>query len=417
MPIWAASNTASMLILYLSSFVPYPLQGGGCLRLHDMVSSAVQEHRILFASVTRLPISDEEWPLSRQFIRPPIVVRVEDSDTPSADVTAATADWRLVPLGVGGINSRKAWAALADLPLQQIDVIHVVGSALVPYALAIKARFPQVRLILDLHRVDWHARLRTVASDRRWWRRRSGWRAALETVKWYWFQRRAVRTVDKVLVCSDVDGTRVAGWIPPSRLEVVPNGVAVDLSPPTREPSDSQDLVFTGTMQYDPNIEAACDFVRDIWPRVRASVPQARFWIVGKDPTEAVRQLHSDANGVVVTGAVPDVVPYLQRSVAAVVPLKNGGGTRLKILEAMSVGRAVVSTTVGAEGLDVSSGENILIGDDPSTFAAHCIAVLQNRHLRHRLAAAGRHLVEKRYDTRVMQTRLRECYASLNAPQ
>ena len=405
-----------MKILYLSSFVPYPLRGGGCLRLHDMVSSAVQEHEVLFASVTREPIPTEEWPLSRRFVSPPAVVRVGDDATPASEVTAVIDDWHLVPLGVRRIVAREAWVALARMPLEQIDVVHIVGTALVPYALAIKARAPRARLVLDLHRVDWHARLRSVASDRRWWTRRSGWRAAWETVKWYWFQRRAIGAIDKVLVCSEVDGARVAGWTTPDRVEVVPNGAAVPESLPTSEPVDSQDLVFTGAMLFDPNIEAACYFVRDIWPRVRQSAPQAKFWIVGKDPSEAVRQLHNDANGVVVTGEVPDIVPYLQRCVAAVVPLKNGGGTRLKILEAMAAGRAVVSTSVGAEGLDVTSGQNILIADEPSTFAAHCIAVLHDPDFRHRLADGGRRLVAERYDTRVMQARLRECYGSLKEP-
>jgi glycosyltransferase involved in cell wall biosynthesis len=169
-------------------------------------------------------------------------------------------------------------------------------------------------------------------------------------------------------------------------------------------------------MLFEPNIEAACFFVRDIWPRVREAMPRATFWIVGTEPSEAVRRLHSESNGVVVTGEVPDVLPYLQRSVAAIVPLKNGGGTRLKILEAMAAGRAVVSTSVGAEGLDVRTGENILIADDPLTFASHCISVLNSPDLRHRLAAAGRRLVEQRYSTAVTQARLRACYDSLRLP-
>jgi len=145
---------------------------------------------------------------------------------------------------------------------------------------------------------------------------------------------------------------------------------------------------------------------------VRQQIPGVRFFIVGKDPPPAIRRYGRDP-GIVVTGTVDDVRGYFRKTTAVVVPLRIGGGTRLKILEAMAMGKPVVSTAVGAEGLEVADGENILIADDPPGMARALISVLRDRALRERLAGAGRKLVEERYDWTSIANRLERAYSSL----
>jgi glycosyltransferase involved in cell wall biosynthesis len=138
-------------------------------------------------------------------------------------------------------------------------------------------------------------------------------------------------------------------------------------------------------------------FCREILPLIRAEEPGVRLTIVGRAPTPAVRRLADEA-GVHVTGRVDDVRPYLGEATAYVVPLRIGGGTRLKIFEAMAMGKAVVSTTVGAEGLPVTSGEHLLVADEPQTFARAVVGLLRDPDRRHRLESAARALVLERYD-------------------
>jgi glycosyltransferase involved in cell wall biosynthesis len=156
-------------------------------------------------------------------------------------------------------------------------------------------------------------------------------------------------------------------------------------------------LVFTATMNYGPNAEAAIHFATHIWPQVRAAIPDATLKIVGHGPPAPVRQL-GQRPGITVTGSVPDVRPYLASAQAVVVPLRIGGGTRLKIVEALAMAKPVVTTTLGAEGLAVEPGRHLLIADDPDAFASDVIALLRDPARRASLAHAGRALVEERYD-------------------
>jgi glycosyltransferase involved in cell wall biosynthesis len=155
-------------------------------------------------------------------------------------------------------------------------------------------------------------------------------------------------------------------------------------------------------MNHPPNADGIAWFVREVWPQT----PDARLLVVGRDPPESVLRLASDR--IAVTGAVPDVAPYFARATAVIVPLLSGGGTRLKILEAFAAGRAVVSTSIGAEGLEVSDGRHLLLADGAHAFAEATGRLLADPELRARLAAEARKLVQERYDWRALGDRLEE---------
>jgi len=193
---------------------------------------------------------------------------------------------------------------------------------------------------------------------------------------------------------------------------VVPNGVAsheLRPSPASREPAT---LLFTGTLSHPPNAEGICWFAENAWARIRSAHPHAKLLIVGHDPPSAVRGLGA-RGGIEVVGPVTEMAPYFARATAVVVPLLSGGGTRLKILEAFSSARAVVSTSVGSVGLDVQPGSDLLVADGADAFAAATLRLLEEPSLRERLAVAGRELAEDRYDWRVLGERLEAPLAGL----
>ncbi len=222
----------------------------------------------------------------------------------------------------------------------------------------------------------------------------------LESAKMQRFEPEQARRFHHVIAVSEADRTAMSTMVDPSHISVVPTGV--DLSKyrydPELRPQGSL-VIFTGSMDWQPNIDGVEYFCSEIWPLVLQKVPQARFRIVGRDPHPRVKKLASDS--VEVTGTVPSIVDHLREATAIVVPLRIGGGTRIKIYEGMAMGKATVSTTVGAEGLDVQHQRDILLEDTPGGFADAISTLLQNEDARRRLES-GAAATARKYDWSVI---------------
>ena len=176
----------------------------------------------------------------------------------------------------------------------------------------------------------------------------------------------------------------------------VPTGVDVRYFRANGTPEDPAELVFTGSMDWHPNEDAIRHFITDILPAIRREMPRVRLTVVGRNPSDGLRR-DAEQAGVKVTGTVDDVRPYIDAAAVYVVPLRIGGGTRLKVFEALSMGKAVVSTGVGVEGLPLAPGEHYLKADDPQAFASAVVTLLRDPQRRHALGDAGRRLTHARY--------------------
>jgi len=220
------------------------------------------------------------------------------------------------------------------------------------------------------------------------------------------YERAAVCKFQHVIAVSENDRSLMTRWVDGDRVTVVPTGV--DLahyrpdpasSDPDSDPtSDANPLdasaplvTFVGAMDWEPNVDGVEYFCSEVWPSIKAEVPQARFRIVGRNPHSRVQKWAANAidHSIEVTGRVTSVVEHLRQSAVIIVPLRIGGGTRLKIYEAMATAKAVVSTTIGAEGLDVHHGRDIILADDPGSFAQAVIMLLRDRELRRRYEKAA----------------------------
>lgn len=202
------------------------------------------------------------------------------------------------------------------------------------------------------------------------------------------YEQESVRRFPRVVAVSEHDKRLMSTWIAPDRISVVPTGVDTEqFHPASTPPKNSRLVLFVGAMDWEPNADAVEYFCREIWPGVLAKVPDAHFRIVGRNPGARVQRL--GCASIEVTGRVPSVVEHLREASVVVVPLRIGGGTRLKIYEAMAVGKAVVSTIVGAEGLDVHDGADIVLSDTPQKFAESVIALLNNDERRMRIERAA----------------------------
>jgi polysaccharide biosynthesis protein PslH len=213
----------------------------------------------------------------------------------------------------------------------------------------------------------------------------------LEFSKMLRYEEKTVRRFDRVIAVSEHDKKLMTAWVEPERVTVVPTGVDTEQFCPDQHSSQEKPLVvFVGAMDWEPNVDAVKYFCAEVWPLVLAKVPGAQFRIVGRNPDRRVRGLAGPS--VEVTGRVPSVVEHLREAAVVVVPLRVGGGTRLKIYEAMAVGKAVVSTTVGAEGLDVHHGKDVMLADSAGSFAKSVITLLTDEKLRDRQGRAATEL-------------------------
>lgn len=225
------------------------------------------------------------------------------------------------------------------------------------------------------------------------------------------FEVKALNEFDGHIVVSEQDAERLRRMNSRAGIFVIENGVDVSYYA-TEQSAGRRRIVFVGSMDYHANIDGAKNFGRNVWPAVREKKPELVFTIVGRDPSPEVRAL-SSIDGVEVTGRVDDVRPYYREAIAAVVPLNVGGGSRLKILEAMAAGVPVVSTKLGAEGLDSSDGENILLTDGPAQIAEAVLRIIADHELEKRLISGGYALVRERYDWARLGTKLLDRYQAM----
>ncbi len=250
------------------------------------------------------------------------------------------------------------------------------------------------KVVLDTHEVAYDLARQMAASGGSLPRRLYG------SLNWRKLRREelaAFRGSDGLCVCSVEDERRIHAEIPAARVVLIPNAAdVVHYQPRDSDPKpDGRTVVFFGLLSTFPNIDGVTFLLREIWPRVAAARPSARCKIVGARPPQAIRDLAGP--GVEITGFVEDLRPSLASAAAIVVPLRVGSGTRLKIVEGMAMGKAIVSTTLGAEGIDATPEKDILIADDPAAFAAAVIRLLDEPRLGATIGEAARTLAVARY--------------------
>jgi glycosyltransferase involved in cell wall biosynthesis len=296
---------------------------------------------------------------------------------------------------------------------QEFDVIQVEGVHLLAYIEQIRKAAPRAVLIGDWHNIESELMARYAENTPSLFRRLY---AARTTGLLRMAEDRLLALCDAHTVCSGRERDLLLARAPRARVEVIGNGVDVKFF--TGEAGGGQaerrNLVFVGSMGYHANIDAALYFAREIWPQVLRLRPDLRFLVVGSRPAPEVLELAKQP-GITVTGTVEDIRPYYRQALAVVVPLRVGSGTRLKVLEAMASGVPVLSTTLGAEGLDVTPDKNILISDSAAGMVRMAAEIRSDSREWNELAANGRKLVESAYDWGIFGAKLRKLYTELLA--
>jgi sugar transferase (PEP-CTERM/EpsH1 system associated) len=395
-----------MRILVVAPYPPYPPRFGGAARIYHLLRGLARDHRITLLCFASPDEAAGMRPLADLGIQVHTVAR------PPARDPRRKRLYQLRSLVGRTYSHYSLWsprmAAVLDglVSRRTFDVIQVeFGDLAGSYPVA-----PGALRVLDEHNVEYRFMERLERHERSRLRRLY---YRLEARKLRRDELAACRRADAILTTSDVDRATLLPHVEATPIRVVPNGVDTTFFTPGPATDGPPRLVFTGAIDYQPNTDGVLYFCAEIWPRIRRAAPEATLAVVGKDPPPAVRALAGD--GIVVTGTVPDVRPWMQTATVFVVPLRTGGGTRLKILEALASGRAVVSTSLGCEGLEVTHGQDILVADEPATFADAVLGCLRDPALRARLGDAGRALVERRYRWETIGADLGDFYRELLA--
>jgi polysaccharide biosynthesis protein PslH len=385
-----------------------PVDAGGKIRSYNILRHLSSRHDLTFLSCYGgRPDPQYEAELRRHFEKTIFVCNgaPEDSDGVAANVLHYLPRLALrAPYAVSKFTSRDARRIVREkLGNGEFDVA-------VCDFLAVSHNFPNrlnTPTVLFQHNVEASLWRRQAQCEQDWLKRLL---FKLEAEKMKRFEAAAVRKFHHVIAVSEAD-KRLMSTAARANISVVPTGVNLKefSGAGSSEPSGSV-VMFTGSMDWEANVDAVRFFCADIWPRVRSKIPDAKFLIVGRNPDPLVKKLASDS--VEVTGSVPSVIEYLKTAAVFVVPLRIGGGTRLKIFEAMAMGKAIVSTAIGAEGLDVRDGEDIVLSNDASHFAERVVELLQDKARRDQLGKAATSTARK-YDWSVVAPRFEEILAKV----
>ncbi|HWW13943.1 MAG TPA: glycosyltransferase [Candidatus Dormibacteraeota bacterium] len=381
-----------MKILWVKAGGLVPPDTGGKIRSYNILRELARQHSVTFFSFYATHENDAHPDLKNVFDR---VVCVPLS-LPAPKSFGEALDYGVRLLSSQPYNITKYCRAEVRRRLHSLlkqetyDVIvcdFMVAAGVLPWDWST----PKVLFTHNVEATIWRRHYQ-VATNPVWkalswleWRRMEG------------AERRYLRLADRVLTVSETDRDAFVQFLSPEKLTVIPTGVDVDYFQlmPAAETPDS--LVFTGSMDWLPNEDAIVYFVDAILPLIKKQCPGISLEVVGRSPSRKLLALAETEKSIRLTGWVEDIRPYLARGSVCIVPLRIGGGTRLKIFEAMAMGKAVVSTTVGAEGLPVSPGENILLADTPSDFADAVAALFRDPEQRQRLGTAARTLVQENY--------------------
>ena len=398
-------------ILILTPQLPYPPQQGTSLRNFHIIRGLAERHKITLLSFLENNQTDDPAAIE------PLLALCDVHTVPVPTRSTAQRLWQLVstrrPDMAHRLYSEQFAAELRRLlAANQFDTIQVEGIELARYMEIVRAVSQASKIVFDDHNAEAELQRRNFLTDlgnpQRWLAAAYSW---VQVGRLRRFERWAMETAHGITAVSNTDKLVLEKLLNRTRINTdkhrsivaIPNCIdvlelqdLVGLGKPTR--SLEHDLVFMGKMDYRPNVDAVLWFVDEVWPEIVAHKPDATFAIVGQKPHDRLERLR-DVSGITLTGWVDSVTPYLVGARVFIMPFRIGSGTRLKLIEAMAVGKAIVSTPIGAEGFPVENGRELLLAETAAEMATAVLHLLNHPHQRDRLGQNARQFAQQ-YDWR-----------------
>jgi len=404
-----------MRILFLTPQRPYPPHQGTTLRNFNLIKELAKQHTICLLTFLEPDQNPADTgPLSQfcQWIDTiPVPQRTVWLRLRQMLMTGRPdMSWRLWSEAFNEQLARR----LKEKPF---DIVELEGIEMAPYLATIESAWPRPLIVYDAHNAEWILQKRAFGTDMK---NPLRWPAAAYSwIQWrrlYRYEADLMERVDHTIAMSAPDKAALRQINPNAPITVVSNGVDFASYDQFNQEPVQHDLIFTGKMDFRPNIDAALWFGQQVLPLIQQERPGTTFAIVGQRPHPRLDVLRT-LPGVTITGSVEDIRPYIAGATVYVAPLRVGGGTRLKLLEAMAMGKAIVSTSLGAEGFPVADGHELILADEPLAFARAVLQLLNDPIRRAKLGQTGRTIAQVNYSWNVLVPRLEKVYERLASHQ
>lgn len=410
-----------MRILWLSHIVPYPPKGGVLQRSHHLLRQLAQLHDVhLLSFIQREPLLrifgdlrhgiDESQTRLGEFCPVVRFVPIPSEQRPyGKQLLLLKSLFTPDPYSINWLKAPQFATELAGLmSSHRYNLVHFDTISLAVYRSQVDAAVT----VLNHHNIESHMMLRRAGNERslpaKAYLYYEGWRLRRQ-------ERRLCPSFDAHVTCSDLDSERLRAVVPGAETFVVPNGVDVDYFRPANGPDRAMRLVFAGRLSAYSNRQAVLFLAEQIWPRLRQAFPDLVVDVIGADPPPALLELAARDPGFRVHGFVDDVRPYLDQAWIYICPIRDGGGTKLKILDALAMAKPLVADPIACEGISVAPEETVLFASTPDEYVAQIGRLLADDRLRARMAVAGRRLVETRYSYAAIGEDLSRLYQRLAA--
>lgn len=400
-----------MKIAWISHFFPFPPAGGALQRSYHLLRQAAAHHEVHLVSLRKDRNRPDPEEVVGDFVPPSVFCNTVDTFPIPAESSPlgrlkvlASGLWDSDPYDDRWLASDDLKDHLAtELDMDTLDLVHFDTIGLAQY----RHFASDVPAVMNHHNVESHMMARRADQADGYLR---GWYMSAEAKKLALWERQWCRRFQDNLVVSELDGERLEDRAPDASWSVVPNGVDVDFFRPEdiKDP-DRDGLIFVGRMSWYPNRDAVEWLLEDIWPSLLADDRNRSLTLVGSSPPTDEERFANVTN-VRATGFVPDVRPYMNQASIYICPIRTGGGTRLKILDAMAMGMPLVATAMSVEGLNLETGEHFLQAETPSEFVEAVRELEENESLRTSLARSARDEAVTRFSWETIGETLDDAY-------
>lgn len=402
-----------MDILFLTSELPYPPFAGAPMRNFGLIEGLAGHNVWLLTFAGTYHREPPDTPLRQACVEIATINPPQRTLSDRLRDLALTRKADILGRFYAEVYERKL---IEWLTTHHFDLIQVENLEMAVYLPTIKQYQPDTPVIYDAHNAEYALQQRIYESERETLSHIPGaWYSYIQAGRVRELERRVCQDVDHVIAVSDTDAQLLRDLGCKTPVSVVPNGISTSLYESRSSESidlEKAALVFTGKMDYRPNVDAALWFAQDILPLVRLELPSAHFYVVGQSPHARLDVLRGQA-GITLTGLVPEIIPYLQAASVFVVPLRMGSGTRLKVLEAMACGCPIVSTPIGAQGLTITDGQDLLLAENAQDFAQAVIRLHRDPTMAQQIGGKAQQFVKTNYDWSVLLPRLFDVYKEL----
>lgn len=392
-----------MKMLWLSHLIPYPPKAGVLLRSYNLLHELSKYHEVDLLSFIQRDFMDSFFPSYSSGIEESMNVlssfcgKVKfvpipcDNMLQGKKILALKSLFADDPYTINWLKSAEFTDELKKyITGTNYDLVHFDTISLAPYKNLIKA----IPTVLDHHNIESHMMLRRAENETnlllKYYYKQEGKR--LES-----YEKTYCKTFDLNITCSKLDSDRLLQIDSDVNVEEVPNGVDITYFTPQNVIEDPNSLIFVGSMNWYPNIEAIHFFYNDVWSLLKSKIPNCVLHIVGANPPESIRNYAADSPNIFVHGYVDDVRPFISKAAVYICPIRDGGGTKLKLLDAFSMGKAVVAHPVACEGINVTAGQDVMFAETPAQYVDAIIDLFDNQPLRKELGVNARRMVELNY--------------------